>query len=370
MGFHAKIVIAYDANHRAWNNFDINKVNVSFYAYHYQNSTNDWRDSVSMWRTKNIKQDKQRYILQRIHNQKGFEYLSLSKNLFNPLIDCEQEKKKMNIRINIKLDKYAGIEAFDYKQNIQIDENLSFEQQPFKLKNFLFRECTVDLIGIDDDIQHCINLKPRDDKEIFIPIHVALNETVNKAIANKLKFKHKMCRIQQFASKIVYKLLNLEKQKKEKHHQRNRYFAHGRWNYYDLKKPETILYKVTEKWKYDNCHNPNCNLLPLTCDLNRILTDYMPYYDVLKDILIPYIGYSVVYYVQMEAKNIKYYAFDTYVDEETDEFFHDFVDFDKPEIISNDTKKNQASFDDFDDIDPFDDFRKEIIENMFGEISD
>merc|ERR1712228_582980 len=60
--FHAKIVIAYDANHRAWNNFDITKVNVSFYAYQYQNSTNDWRDSVSKWRIKNIKQDKQRYI--------------------------------------------------------------------------------------------------------------------------------------------------------------------------------------------------------------------------------------------------------------------------------------------------------------------
>merc|ERR1712228_495228 len=307
MGFHAKIVIAYDANHRAWNNFDINKVNVSFYAYHYQNSTNDWRDSVSMWRTKNIKQDKQRYILQRIHNQKGFEYLSLSKNLFHPLNDCEQEtKKEINIRINIKLDKYSGIEAFDYKQNIQIDENLAFEQQPFKLKNFLFRECTVELIGIDDDIQHCINLKPRDDKEIFIPIHVALNETVNKAIANKLKFKHKMCRIQQFASKIINKLLILEKYsgkiilcESSKHRRKL------------IRKHRYRLHQCigSHIWKYDKCHNPNCNLLPLTCDLNRILTDYMPYYDVLKDILIPYIGYSVVYYVQMEAKNIKYYAF-------------------------------------------------------------
>merc|ERR1712048_1086498 len=99
----------------------------------------------------------------------------------------------------------------DYKQNLQIDKDLAFEKQPFALKNFSLRECTLNFYENRVENGKRIRLKPRDDKPIFIPMHVAKNEAVNQVIADKLQFRHAKCRIQAFASKVVNKLLILDK---------------------------------------------------------------------------------------------------------------------------------------------------------------
>ena len=100
----------------------------------------------------------------------------------------------------------------------------------------------------------------------------------------------------------------------------------------------------------DECHDPNCNLLPLTCDLNRVLTDYMPYFDVLKDVLIPYIGYHVVYYVLLKADNVEFVDFDTRFASMDDDGYVDAPFFDRgwsrfrePEVVrSNQIEKHVA----------------------------
>ena len=335
--FKAKLVIAHDLNHKHWNNFNNNlsKMNISLYICSYESwyRNSDWLQSVYEWKAKNMTQiqaNNKRLILQHLYNRKGFEYAFAPKDTRNSVKRFETQKRKMNVRINIKLDKCAGIESFEYKQSITIDENLAFEQQTFKLSNFLVRECTVDLYedGIENGKR--INLKPEDDQQIFIPIHVSQNERVNEAIARRMKFKNEICKIQQFASKVIGKLLHLDESKNEKKEGKAMNYWRYRHQYYrylrytQTAKQSISFHKLTEKWKYSCCHNPNCNLLPLTCDLNRVLSDYLPYFDVLKDILIPYIGYSLVYYVQMNAKQIEIYSVNQQFRENDDGFIDGF----------------------------------------------
>merc|ERR1712039_1125465 len=130
--------------------------------------------------------------------------------------------------------------------------------------------------------------------------YVARNESVNQAIAEKLQFGHKMCKIQQFACKVVNNLL-----------------VQGGARCHD--------------WQFDECHSPNCNLLPLSFDLSRVLMEYLPCLAVLKDILIPFIGYTSVnmYSVVMEAKNIKYSELNDVELENHDFFDGIYSEFDK-----------------------------------------
>lgn len=298
------MVLAHNKNHKKWKNYKLDKMNISFFTYLYESSWSnaDWLAAIKRYKLENLseQQMKIKFIRRHVHNKKGFEYVQVD----HESKTNEKKTRTMNIRINIKLDKVPDIEPFDYKQNVQINEDLAFEQQAFTLKNFSLRECTLDLYENQEENGKRIHLKPQDGKAIFIPMHVAKNEAVNRAIAEKLKFKHKMCKIQRFASKIIGKLLVLEDNEQEKRRER---LWRNKYRYLKYAKESKFHFgKIVEKWHYDECHYPNCNLLPLTCDLNRVLAEFMPYYDVLKDILIPFIGYSIVYYVVMEAKNVNY----------------------------------------------------------------
>ena len=99
-----------------------------------------------------------------------------------------------------------------------------------------------------------------------------------------------------FGAECINKLIRREKVTRVTHQ--------GRYNTRRKRFVETNKYKMIN-FKHDTCHDPNCNLL-ITCDLNRVLNDYMPYYDVLKDFIISYIGYDCIYYVNIYANNVEW----------------------------------------------------------------
>ena len=270
-------------------------------------------------------QTMQQYIISKINKRREFLYLHDPD--FSPKqIEHNDGKKVMDIQMIIKLEQFVGVEH-EYTKDVTINNDLCYENAQFKLKNFTLTECCVDMIDKSKDEKKSFVLIPKGDEQIiYIPVHVAKNENINKAIDAKQEYMHYGTRLKEFATKCVDRLIN-----------RNRENIISGYS-------NQIQDRKLIKFNYGDCHDPCCNLLPLTCDLNRVLNDYMPYYDVLKDFIISYIGYDVIYYVYLQANNVQYIDYKDIGQLDEDDgsivgFFGQFKGFEEPDTI--DDKKQE-----------------------------
>eukprot|EP01084_Bolivina_argentea_P201430 344315_1 len=122
----------------------------------------------------------------------------------------------------------------------------------------------------------------KDNSDVYIPIYIQLFDTfMYRNTVSHFKFDYNSELVQCWKNKPLFDAVK-----------------QCFWSLFDGNIKDEIKFCFIDE------HYPICNLLPLSCELKRLLFDYIPSLDILNGCVIPYVGYNLFYYIRMNAMDV------------------------------------------------------------------
>jgi len=157
---------------------------------------------------------------------------------------------------------------------------------PMKLKNFRLLHCALKCKDLDDENTESVSfeylLPDKDDsmaRDVFLPIYSC---PYPSAYTSKT-FPYCYNLLQNTTIKQVVARMITE-------------------DHITEDSPYPSVNEVARKLTFSECHDPHCNLLPLSFKVSRLMMDYLPIRHILKRVLIPYLGYNKMHYLSMTVR--------------------------------------------------------------------